>query len=240
MPSYNTGELIYRTVCRARAFWAPVWVVIDGSTDGTLAGLQAIAGGDPALRVLNLPANAGKGAAVLHGARAAAEAGFTHVLMMDADGQHPADAIPRFMAASQADPDALITGIPVFGPEAPRLRVWGRKISNFWADLETSKAGIGDSLFGFRVYPIGPLLAVMAATRWARRFDFDPEVAVRLCWHGVRPIALPAAVRYIPRAEGGVSHFHYLRDNLLLAGMHARLLWAWFSGRGGGLAHRPD
>jgi hypothetical protein len=98
---------------------------------------------------------------VLHGLREAAAAGFTHALTMDADGQHPAERIPAFMAASRADPGAMVLGLPVFGPEAPALRVRGRRVSNWWAGLETGWAGIGDSLCGFRVYPIAPLLAAM-------------------------------------------------------------------------------
>ncbi len=90
--------------------------------------------------------------------------------------------------------------------------------------METLWAGIADSLFGFRVYPIAPLLRAMRQGRWMRRFDFDPEVAVRLCWLGVPPLSLPAAVRYPAAAEGGVSHFRYGRDNLLLSFMHCRLL----------------
>jgi hypothetical protein len=84
--------------------------------------------------------------------------------------------------------------------------------------------GVEDSLFGFRVYPLAELRAVMEKNRWMRRFDFDPEAAVRLCWRGVRPVAKPAQIRYLRREEGGVSHFHYLRDNLLLAFMHTRLM----------------
>jgi glycosyltransferase involved in cell wall biosynthesis len=225
IPSYNTGDILYATVREARRQWAPVWVVIDGSDDGTADGIAALAADDPDLRVLRLARNGGKGAAVLHGAAAAADAGFSHVLTMDADGQHPADEITRFMTMSRLNPARLIAGVPQFGPEAPRLRVWGRRLSNGLAALETGGAGIGDCLFGFRVYPIAPLLRVMAATRWARRFDFDPEVAVRLCWAGVRPIAVPARVRYVAREAGGVSHFRYGRDNFLLAGMHGRLVW---------------
>jgi hypothetical protein len=112
----------------------------------------------------------------------------------------------------------------VFDASAPRLRVGGRKVSNWWANLETLSAGIGDSLFGFRVYPIRPLIEVMEGGRWMRRFDFDPEAAVRLCWRGVRPINLPAPVRYFRPEEGGVSHFDYLRDNALLTWMHTRLV----------------
>ena len=223
MPSFNTGPVLIDTVKAARAAFAPIWVVLDGSTDGSASALAALPQ-DGGFRVLSLPRNAGKGAAVLHGLQEAAAAGFTHALTMDADGQHPAEMIPAFVAASQANPDAMILGLPRFGPDAPALRVGGRRISNGWAGLETLWAGIGDSLFGFRVYPIQPLLAIMQRHRWMRRFDFDPEAAVRLCWAGVRPVNLPAPVRYLRREEGGVSHFHYGRDNVLLTWMHIRLM----------------
>jgi hypothetical protein len=148
---------------------------------------------------------------------------------MDADGQHPADRIPAFMTASQADPEAVILGEPVFAADAPAIRVGGRKISNRLAALQTLGGGIGDVLFGFRVYPIVPLIAVMDESPWMRRFDFDPEAAVRLVWRGVRPINLPAPVRYLRPEEGGVSHFHYGRDNVLLTWMHLRLLAGAFA-----------
>lgn len=224
IPSYNPGVKVDETVRAALAQWAPVWVVVDGSTDGSTARLLAMAESDDRLRVLVLPRNVGKGAAVLHGIELAAAQGFTHALTMDSDGQHPAHLIPDFMAASQAQPAAMVLGVPVFAADAPRLRVNGRKVSNGWADLETLWAGIGDSLFGFRVYPIDPLREVMKGQRWMRRFDFDPEAVVRMCWRGVKPINLPATVRYFRPDEGGVSHFNYLRDNLLLSWMHSRLL----------------
>lgn len=223
IPSYNPGEKVYETVRAAREYWTPVWVVVDGSTDGSVAGLRALAEHDPGLRILELPHNQGKGAAVLHGLDEAATAGFTHVLTMDSDGQHPAERIPAFMAESSRQPNAMVLGVPVFESSAPRLRVQGRRVSNAWANLETLWAGIGDSLFGFRVYPIEPLRQVMRHQPWMRHFDFDPEAVVRLCWRGVKPINLPAPVRYYRIDEGGVSHFRYLRDNLLLSWMHARL-----------------
>ena len=223
IPSYNPGPAVYATVRAARAQWAPVWVVVDGSTDGTGAGLQALAATDPQLRVLLLPQNRGKGAAVLHGLEAAAAAGYSHALTMDSDGQHPAERIPDFMAASMQNPRAMVLGKPVFAADAPSLRVQGRKVSNSWAHLETLWAGIGDSLYGFRVYPIAPLRRVMRGQRWMRRFDFDPEAAVRLSWRGVPALNLPAPVRYLRADEGGVSHFNYLRDNALLTWMHTRL-----------------
>lgn len=224
IPSYNTGERLFSTVREARARWSPVWVVVDGSTDGTGERLRRQAEGDPGLRVLTLPENQGKGAAVLHGLRMARDAGFTHALTMDSDGQHPAGLIPEFMRASQARPDTMVLGRPVFDADAPLLRVRGRKISNGWAHIETLWAGVGDSLYGFRVYPVAALIAVMERQPWMRRFDFDPEAVVRLVWDGVKPLNIDAPVKYLSAAEGGVSHFNYLRDNLLLSWMHARLM----------------
>lgn len=224
IPSYNPGPQVAETVRAARAQWTPVWVVVDGSTDGSGALLQGMAAADPGLRVLALARNSGKGAAVLLALERAAAEGYSHVLTMDADGQHPAASIPEFMAASQRAPRAMVLGVPRFDASAPMLRVRGRRISNWWANLETLWEGIGDSLFGFRVYPVAPLLQVMRAQRWMRRFDFDPEAAVRLCWRGVPPLNLAAPVRYLGAAEGGVSHFDYWRDNALLSWMHFRLM----------------
>jgi glycosyltransferase involved in cell wall biosynthesis len=224
IPSYNTGATVYATVRAARAAWAPVWVVVDGSDDGTAEGLRAMAASDPGLHVEVLPQNQGKGAAVLHGFVAARAAGFTHALTMDSDGQHPADLIASFMAAAEAHPDAMILGRPVFDASAPLLRVRGRRVSNWWTNLETLGAGIDDSLYGFRVYPIAPLIAVMRSQTWMRRFDFDTEAVVRLAWQGVRPINLAAPVKYLRADEGGVSHFRYGRDNALLSWMHLRLM----------------
>jgi glycosyltransferase involved in cell wall biosynthesis len=223
IPSYNPGVRVYQTVRGARDYWSPVWVVVDGSTDGSAERLREMAAEDYGLRVFVLPHNNGKGAAVLHGLEQASLAGYTHVLTMDSDAQHPPESIPRFMAESAQQPAAMILGVPVFDASAPALRVKGRRVSNWWANLETLWAGIGDSLFGFRVYPVAALLQVMHQHRWMRRFDFDPEAVVRLCWSGVRPVNVPAPVRYYGAAQGGVSHFRYVRDNTLLTWMHLRL-----------------
>jgi glycosyltransferase involved in cell wall biosynthesis len=227
IPSYNPGPKVYETVTAARRCWNPVWVVVDASTDGTAEGLRRMAETDTGLRVILLGKNSGKGAAILHGVEIARTDGFTHVLTMDSDGQHPAALIGDFMAASLSNPASMVLGVPVFDASAPGLRVKGRRVSNWWANLETLWIGIGDSLFGFRVYPIVPLLAVMQKNRWMRRFDFDPEAVVRLCWLGIRPLNRPAPVRYLRADEGGVSHFHYWRDNALLTWMHVRLLFGF-------------
>jgi glycosyltransferase involved in cell wall biosynthesis len=222
IPSYNTGGKLLDTVAHARRKWQPVWVVIDGSTDGTGETLSAQTGQDCKVRVVHRSRNGGKGAAVFDGLRIAAAEGFTHVLVMDADGQHPAASIPEFMRLSRQHPDAMILGVPIFDRDAPLLRILGRRLSNVWTKLETLGA-VGDSLFGFRVYPLAPLLAIMKSTGGMRRFDFDVEAVVRLTWLGVPAINRPAPVRYFRANEGGVSHFRYGRDNIVLTAMHARL-----------------
>ncbi|HEY3783931.1 MAG TPA: glycosyltransferase family 2 protein [Steroidobacteraceae bacterium] len=223
IPSYNPGRKVFEAVRGAREQWNPVWVVVDGSTDGTAETLQVLAQADPGLKVMVRRQNGGKGAAVLDGLVEALRHGYTHVLTMDSDGQHPSDRISAFMAESVAHPRAMVLGEPVFDASAPSVRVEGRKISNYWANVETLWAGVHDSLFGFRVYPAGPLVRIMSSHMWMRRFDFDVEAVVRLSWSGVEAINLPAAVRYFRPEEGGVSHFRYWRDNVLLTSMHIRL-----------------
>ena len=227
IPSYNPGAKVYETVRAAREQWNPVWVVVDGSNDGSAASLVAMAQSDPGLEVLVRPRNGGKGAAVRDGLEQALRRGFTHALVMDSDGQHPADRIPAFMQASAARPQAMILGDPLFDASAPAIRVKGRRISNWWANFETLWAGIHDSLCGFRVYPIAPLVREMRGSIGMRRFDFDVEAAVRLSWRGVPPVNLSAPIRYFTAAQGGVSHFHYWRDNVLLTSMHTRLFFGF-------------
>jgi glycosyltransferase involved in cell wall biosynthesis len=223
IPSYNPGPKGIETVRAAREQWAPVWVVVDGSTDGTAESLSARAAADPQLRVIVRANNGGKGAAIFDGLTEAQRLGFTHVLTMDSDGQHPAQCIVPFMQASIANPQAMVLGVPVFDADAPAERVRGRRVANWATNVETLWGGIEDTLFGFRVYPVQPLLAVMNQTRWMRRFDFDAEAVLRLFWRGVRPMNLPAPVKYFRPSEGGVSHFNYWRDNVLLTSMYFRL-----------------
>jgi glycosyltransferase involved in cell wall biosynthesis len=224
LPSYNTGPRLRSVVAGALERWHPVMVVLDGCTDGSGDAILDLARREEGLSVVVLPANSGKGAAVLAGLASARDRGFTHALVMDADGQHPAADIRRFMDLSRGRPDAMILGRPVFGGDAPAVRLHGRRISVAFARIETLGPAIADPLCGFRVYPVGPLLKALGTRRGGRRYDFDTEAAVRLFWDGVPPVNASVPVRYFTRGEGGISHFHYLRDNATLALMHARLL----------------
>ncbi|MDD5198844.1 MAG: glycosyltransferase family 2 protein [Terrimicrobiaceae bacterium] len=225
LPSYNSGKMLARVASEVAARWLPVWIVIDASTDASARLLDPLLACNPFVRRIVLVENSGKGGAVLAGLRAAGAEGFTHALVMDADGQHAVDAIAPFLARSKREPDAMILGVPIFGDDAPPERVKGRRVGNWWANLATLWGGIDDSLFGFRVYPVRESIEILDSIRTARRFDFDTELAVRLYWRGVRPINIPVPVCYPSRDAGGVTHFHYVRDNLLLVAAHTRLFF---------------
>ncbi len=221
IPSYNSGPKLLETVTGALHHWPDVWVVIDGSTDGSDRALADLS--HSGLRLVHRASNGGKGAAVLDGLRAASRQGYTHALVMDGDGQHPAAEIAGFMEESVRHPEAMVLGQPLFDATAPRIRVLGRRISDVLARWETREE-VGDTLFGFRVYPLKPLLCLMEGSRHMRGYDFDAEALVRLCRQGVPVRRRLAPVRYFRPEEGGVSHFRYGRDNLHLAAMHLRLL----------------
>jgi hypothetical protein len=223
IPTYNSGSLLEPTLQAVRKAGLDIFVVVDGSDDGSDAGLAALALEDSSLKILRLPTNQGKGAAVLRGFKEALRLGFTHALVFDSDGQHDAKDIPKVLALSQKNPTSMVLGIPVFGPDAPAVRVYGRRLGNWWTHFETLWGGIGDSLFGFRVYPVNKAVEVLDGIRAGRRFDFETQLAVRLYWRGVPAVCFSSAVKYVAKADGGVSHFKYLRDNLLLIWTHLAL-----------------
>lgn len=233
IPSYNTGAaLLIHTVRDALAHAAAadidcIHVIIDGSTDDSVAAIREFASQEPRLRLTIKSTNSGKGDSLRQLALTAAKDGYTHMLTMDADGQHPGHAIADLLAAARKNPQALIMGQPQFGSDVPKARLYGRRLTLFWTDLETLWCGLGDTLFGMRVYPIAAFNHAFAQTAFARGFDFDPEIAVRMVWLGLRPVGVPVPVRYLKPEQGGVSHFHYLRDNIKLTLLHFRLIPEW-------------
>ena len=225
IPSYNTGAVLMKTVKEALSLTAvPIWLVLDGSTDGSERDALALARLEAGLKVIVKPRNEGKGAAVRTGLKDAEKEGFTHALVMDADGQHPAADIDRFFGYAEAHPQAMILGQPVFDANVPLERLYGRKLSVWMVQFEVGSRAIGDPLYGFRVYPIGPLLKAMDKPGRSDRYDFDPEVAVRMNWNGVPAVKVAAPVKYISREQGGISHFHYVRDNVRFVCLHVRLM----------------
>jgi predicted LPLAT superfamily acyltransferase len=221
VPCYNHGAQIGATVAALAPLGLPCLIVDDGSEPATAAVLEQLAAAHSFVTLLRLSANRGKGAAVLHGIKAAAGLGFSHALQIDADGQHDIDDVPRLLALSRAEPAALVSGWPRYGADIPASRRYGRTITHFWVWVETLSFEIKDSMCGFRVYPVAATHALAQRRRIGRRMDFDTDVMVRLYWAGTPVRFLATAVRYPP---DGVSHFALWRDNLRISWLHTRLV----------------
>lgn len=221
VPVYDHERAVAGTVAALKVHGLPCILVDDGSHAPCAAELDRIAAAECGwLRLLRLPDNQGKGAAVMAGFAAAQAAGYTHGLQIDADGQHDAADIPRLLAQAAANPQALITGVPLYDASVPRGRRYGRYVTHVWVWINTLSLRIRDSMLGFRVYPLAPALRVWNTRTVGRRMDFDTEIMVRMFWDGVDVLSLPTRVRY---PTDGVSHFDLWRDNLRISRMHARL-----------------
>jgi glycosyltransferase involved in cell wall biosynthesis len=221
IPVYNHGGTVGGVADALHAQGLPVILVDDGSDGESKARLAEVRARVPACELLTLPSNQGKGAAVRFGLLHAAAAGYTHALQVDADGQHDLGDVPRFLAEARARPESLVSGASVFDASIPRGRRIGRKITVFWVAVETLSRAIPEAMCGYRVYPLGPARALLSRAWLSRRMGFDIEVLVRLYWRGVPMLFLPTRVVY---PEGGVSHFHMVRDNIAISLVHTRLV----------------
>jgi glycosyltransferase involved in cell wall biosynthesis len=221
IPVYNHGRTVGAVAARLRRLGLPVWLVDDGSQAETAAALDQLAA-EAGIELLRLPQNQGKGGAMMAGFRAVAQAGYTHALQIDADGQHDADDAATFLALAQANPQALICGAPIYDDSVPRGRLVGRYLTHVWVWINTLGFALRDSMCGFRIYPLAPTLAVLDSEHVGRRMDFDTEIAVRLMWRGVPVLNLPTRVHYPP---DGLSHFRMGADNVAISAMHTRLFF---------------
>jgi glycosyltransferase involved in cell wall biosynthesis len=222
IPTYDNPATVAKVVESVREHIPHVILVDDGSAAEGRAVAEDLAARGRA-EVVFRERNGGKGAAVTTGLEAAHAAGMTHALQIDADGQHDASDIPRFLEASASAPGALVLGQPLFDASAPKSRLWGRKVSVFWCMVETWSTKVGDPLCGYRVYPVE---ASLAAAARGRTMDFDPEIAVRLVWNDVPIVHVTTRVRYLSADEGGVSHYRGFRDTMRISTMHASLVGA--------------
>jgi glycosyltransferase involved in cell wall biosynthesis len=220
IPHYNHGEAIGQVLAGLAGTGLPCLVVDDGSDTPHRERLAATAGRWPWVSVLWRARNGGRGAALRQGYQEAWRRGFSHVVQLDADGQHDAADVPRFAEAARRHPAALVLGAPVFDASAPWSRLYGRRLSTFWVAVETLSRVVPDALCGFRVIPLRPALTVLARGWLGDRMEFDPALVVRLVWEGTPVATLPTRVRY---RTGGTSHFQPWRDNVRISAMHARL-----------------
>jgi glycosyltransferase involved in cell wall biosynthesis len=220
IPTYNHSHYLKHLAVKIGALGLPLFLIDDGSTSETEKVCQEVAKSLDHVELLRLEQNRGKGAAAYQGFSLAHQTGYSHAILIDADGQHNVEEIPRFIKIAKKNPRALIMGNPVFGSEAPQLRVQGRKITQFWVQLETLRGGLGDALFGFRCYPLKPVMALKA--NFGQGMDFDPEIAVRLCWAGTPIENLDCQVTYNTTQP---SNFDMFYDNLKMIKLHTKLLF---------------
>jgi glycosyltransferase involved in cell wall biosynthesis len=221
IPIYNHGETIAGVLASLAGLTLPCLIIDDGSDAATRHALASAIGEFPWVTVERLPANRGRGAALRRGYQSAWTRGYSHVVQLDADGQHDAADVPRFLAAAREDAAALVLGAPIFDATAPWSRLAGRQLSRFWVHVETLSHVIHDPLCGFRCLPLRLTVDLLSRARCGDRMEFDPEIVVRWAWEGWRIVNLPTRVRYFP---SGLSHFRPLDDNARITWAHTRLV----------------
>ena len=223
IPVYNHEHAIGNVLAQVLAHGLPVILVDDGCSAACAAVLDRLAAAYPERVVLERhTVNQGKGGAVLTGFARAARDGYSHVLQVDADGQHSVADVPRFLDAARAAPHAVIAGCPVYDESVPALRLYARYLTHVWVWINTLSLAIRDSMCGFRVYPVAPVLALARRRRLGLRMNFDIEILVRLYWDGLAIVNLPTRVGY---PEDGVSHFKAWADNVLISRLHMTLFF---------------
>ncbi|WP_179402103.1 glycosyltransferase family 2 protein [Burkholderia guangdongensis] len=222
IPIYNHRDAIGGTLARLVVHGLPIIVVDDGSDAQTQQTLAELAERHRAyVTLLRLPVNGGKGAAVMAGLRAARASGYTHAIQIDADGQHDAADVPKFVEAARATPDAVILGRPRFDESVPKARLYGRYLTHVWVWIETLSLDIPDAMCGFRLYPLDAVCRLIDSVSMPTRMDFDSEILVRLHWRGLAFRTIPTRVVY---PADGVSHFDVLWDNVRISASHTRLV----------------
>jgi len=221
IPHYNHGITIGHVVTDLLALGLPVLIVDDGSRAEERQRLSLLEHYSQ-VTIHYRTENGGKGAAVKTGLKLALQQGFTHAVQVDADGQHNLSDIQTMLVKSQANPTALICGQPIYGNDAPKSRLYGRKITNFWIAINTLSTDIIDGMCGFRLYPLHSAVAILNAESLGNRMDFDIEFLVYCHWHKLPMEWVKTPVNY---TQDGVSHFRGWADNWLISKMHARLFF---------------
>jgi glycosyltransferase involved in cell wall biosynthesis len=223
IPVYNHEHAIATVVDGVLAHKLPCILIDDGSSPACAQVLDdLVATHVGQVTLVRHVVNGGKGAAVLSGFQQAAKDGYTHALQIDADGQHSTADIPKFLQLAETNPTAVISGYPVYDESVPKARLYGRYLTHVWVWINTLSFQIRDSMCGFRVYPIAPVLALAARTNIGKRMNFDTDILVRLYWDGLRVLNLPTRVSY---PLDGVSHFRVWLDNVLITRMHTVLFF---------------
>ena len=208
IPTYQNAKTLLKVVADVHRVVDTVFVVDDGSNDGTAALLDKATGNERPEKVLTHPKNCGKGAALKTGLTYARQQGFRYAVTVDADGQHRADDIPALLKAVEEEPDALAIGSRGLQHEnMPAKSTFANRFSNFWFALQTLQR-LPDTQSGLRIYPLQRLHGL----RWmSARYEAELTLLVFSAWAGVKLLPVPVSVYYPPRDQR-VTHFRPGRD----------------------------
>ena len=237
IPTHNHHHALGKITERLKGIGLEVYIVDDGSGEETQVALEALSKAESIVHLLRLPKNSGKGVAVNKGLRWVAEKGYTHAFQVDADGQHSLENLQGFLDLSRRNPQALLSGHPIFDATIPFARRLGRWLTHVWVWIETLSIRITDSMCGFRVYPIHKSLYILDNFTVGCRMDFDTEIMVRHFWQGTPVIMSPVKVIY---PENNLSNFDAIKDNWRITKMHTRLFFSMLRNLPRVLLKRPD
>ncbi|HEY6157789.1 MAG TPA: glycosyltransferase family 2 protein [Gemmatimonadales bacterium] len=201
VPAYHVAATIRDVVVRIRRAVpdANVYVVDDGSTDGTGAAAR-----EQGAVVLVHRHNHGKGAALRTGIERALADGARVIVTIDGDGQHPPEEIPRLVAPVRGGEADLVLGARSRSGTMPL----GRRCTNWLSAALASRVGgvrVPDAQTGFRAIARSPAEAIRPAEHG---YDFETAFLLAALAQGVRVRSVRVPTLY----QGQESHFRGWAD----------------------------
>jgi glycosyltransferase involved in cell wall biosynthesis len=216
---YNHGRTLEPIAEKLSVHGKPILLIDDGSNAETKGYLKKAAADFPLVKLYTLDKNRGKGNAIRVGIEKARELGLSHALQIDADGQHDTDRAGLFLEQAARNPTASIAGYPVFDESLPNIRRKGKAIANHWVRIITLSPDIPDSMCGFRVYPVETVWRLFQHYRFDKRMGIEIDLLIKMSWAGFPLLFYPIKVTY---PQDGISHYHYVRDNVRIAWVFIR------------------
>ena len=218
IPCFNHADAFYKVAKHLAEYKIPVILIDDGSNSEQTKKLASICTKYSYI-YLRHNKNLGKGAAMITGLKYAEKQGFSNAIQIDADGQHDIKDIKKFIILAKKHQKSLIMGQPIYDSSAPKSRLIGRKITDFWVAVETLNCHMPDVMCGFRVYPIEMTNNILSSIHFLR-MGFDIEIVVKLYRAGIKLVTTETRVTY---PKSGTSNFHVWRDNFFISLMHIYL-----------------
>lgn len=219
IPCYKHANTLESVILRIKPFNISVIVVDDGNTPADALIIKKVSDKYPFVTLLTHEINKGKGYAFATGIKFALEKNYETAIQIDADGQHCIEDLDKMIMQIKAHPNCVISGAPIYDESAPRSRVIGRKITNFFVHIETLSKSIKDAMIGFRAYPVKETFRVIEKYNLYTGMTFDIEVLVRLYWSGIKTFFFDTKIDY---PDNGISNFK-ARDQVKISLMHTKL-----------------